>query len=204
MEQTMGRRLECLKRDLLKARNQENEVEEVDQSRSLTDLLEGLDQETNEELAQKKSNTDDKDVEDDDDDEDDIDVGDVTDPIFFIAANLADEIEAKCDINITAIYTKYSPATLAEANDARSKLCAATKSLGDVLESSPGFADDLKTFADSSTFKVSDVSANIDKTFAKIDKTLSTVKDKVFCAQAQMIATRLKMSLYGGDRKSVV
>jgi len=204
MEKTMGRRLECLKRDLVKARNQESDVKEVDQSRSLTDLLEGLDQETDEELTQKKSNTDDrakndddKDVEDDDD-EDDIDVGDVSDPIFYIAANLADEIQAKCDINITAIYIKYSPATLAEVNDARTKLCAATKSLGDVLESSPGFADELKTFADSSKFKASDVSANIDKTFAQIDKTLSTVEDKVFCAQATVIAARLKMSLYGG------
>lgn len=47
------------------------------------------------------------------------------------------------------------------------------------------------------TFKPSDVPSNIDKAFAKIDKTLSSVENKVFCAQAQLIATRLQMALFG-------
>ena len=91
--------------------------DEAGKSRSLTDLLEALDEET--ELTQKKSNTDEKAVKDDsndddddddnDDDGDEIDGSDVSDGIFYFAANLADEIKATCDIDIAAIFSGYSP-----------------------------------------------------------------------------------------------
>lgn len=57
-------------------------------------------------------------------------------------------------------------------------------------------ASDMFIFT-AKTFKTSDVAANIDKALDKIDKTLSTVENKVFCAQAQLIATRLQIALFG-------
>jgi hypothetical protein len=203
-EKATDRRLESLRKDLIGARkhNADDSAKEVSESRSLTDLLDGLNPE--EELLQKKisdKNVKDDEEDDDDDDEDDDDPTNgkgVSDTIFYIVFALADKINKTCKIDISTVLNTFSPATLANANDAITQIGGATKDLNSLLASAPGFADELKTFAESSTFKASDVAAQINKTFAQMDKTLSSVSDKLFCANAKLIVLRLQMALYGG------